>query len=402
MQPKSGYKAVTPIILLNAVAAYNAGLISFRALRVYAAVLHLLAIRDAAGRRRARAGRRPLPGVLYRLTEIEPLVGSKGPLIRRDLSALRKAGLIRGGSRDLSVADEPLPLALPLIERASGGRRATRPIPVPRSLLRFLSGEATPSVFLTVVAHLLRGLSFRGGGGEIVPRGTVKASWIAECFGLSLRAVKAARARLIRLGFITRDTASLQRKLNRDGAYFVIALDFGGEAACAGSAPPPPPGRTGSAPLYKDSKTTSVSKNQNAGVQRAASIRDVRPEDLRTLSRAEELYRQAVACGLLGRTEAERLNFFAAMIRARKFREAPRIFMGIVRKQLWHHITHAEEDEARAALARLRARSEAADPPRCRPMPPCPANDLPLPGPVPAEVQLLVGRSIPRWNRVAA
>ncbi|RUL87994.1 hypothetical protein [Tautonia sociabilis] len=402
MQPKSGYKAVTPIILLNAVAAYNAGLISFRALRVYAAVLHLLAIRDAAGRRRAKAGMRPLAGVLYRLTEFEPLVGSKGSLIRRDLSALRRAGLIRGGSRDLAVADEPLPFAGPLIERASGGRRATRPIPVPRSLLRFLSREATPSLFLTVVAHLLRGLSFRGGGGEIVPRGTVKASWIAEHFGLSLRAVKAARARLIGLGFITRDTASLQRKLNRDGAYFVINLDFGAGAACTGSAPLPLPGRTGSAPPYKDLKTTSVSKNQEAGVRPEASIRDVRPEDLRTLSRAEELYRQAVARGLVADTEADRLNFFSAMIRARKFREAPRIFMGIVRRRLWHHITLAEEDEARAALARLRARAEAADQAACRPAPPCPAGGPPPRGRGAREGLVPVGRAIPRWDRAAA
>src|SRR6185295_10835404 len=73
-----------------------------------------------------------------------------------------------------------------------------------------------------VIGYLVRGLSIARGTGEINPKGTVKASWIAETFGLSHRAVKYAQATLRSLGWISKDTESRQRKLNRDGAYFAI------------------------------------------------------------------------------------------------------------------------------------------------------------------------------------
>src|SRR6185295_13920220 len=73
-----------------------------------------------------------------------------------------------------------------------------------------------------VIGYLVRGLSIARGTGEINPKGTVKASWIAETFGLSHRAVKYAQATLRSLGWISKDTESRQRKLNRDGAYFTI------------------------------------------------------------------------------------------------------------------------------------------------------------------------------------
>jgi predicted transcriptional regulator len=62
--------------------------------------------------------------------------------------------------------------------------------------------------------------------GEICAKGTVKASWIAGNFGLSRRAVKYAQAELRQLGWITKDSRSHQLKLNRDGAYFVINLNW--------------------------------------------------------------------------------------------------------------------------------------------------------------------------------
>ena len=45
-----GYKAITPIKLLNGVSAYSSGTISFKALRVYLSCFELEAIREAAKR----------------------------------------------------------------------------------------------------------------------------------------------------------------------------------------------------------------------------------------------------------------------------------------------------------------------------------------------------------------
>ena len=86
------------------------------------------------------------------------------------------------------------------------------------------------------------------------------------------------------------------------------------------------------------------------------NIRDVQREDLFSFTRMETLYRQAVRAGLAEASEAGALNFLAAACRAREVEgEAPKIFMGIVRKRLWKHITQADEDRALSALRKYRA-----------------------------------------------
>src|SRR5262249_50571338 len=84
--------------------------------------------------------------------------------------------------------------------------------------------ERRRSLFLARLAYIIRGLSFEPETRMLRSRGCIKASWIAEHFGLSLRAVRLARASMIRSGFIAKDSTSFQRKLNRDGSYFEINL----------------------------------------------------------------------------------------------------------------------------------------------------------------------------------
>src|SRR5262249_12779770 len=120
-----------------------------------------------------------------------------------------------------------------------------RPVPMPRSLLRFLASCSRPTLAKVLLAHCLRGLTLDRRSGEVRGRGTVKASWIGETFSISLRAAKSARASLILLGLIGKDTGSVQKKLNRDGAYFELNLVWSrtnpaprASAECQGSAPP--------------------------------------------------------------------------------------------------------------------------------------------------------------------
>src|SRR5262249_40247258 len=102
-----------------------------------------------------------------------------------------------------------------------GSRGGKRLVPVPRQVLKFLARCTRPALAKTVVAYLLRGLSLDRTG-EIRTAGTVKISWICKLCRISERAARSARAELIHIGWITKDTGSFQRKLNRDGAYFVI------------------------------------------------------------------------------------------------------------------------------------------------------------------------------------
>ena len=105
-----------------------------------------------------------------------------------------------------------------------------------------------PGVGCRLIAYMLRGLTISRQGAEVCGKGTAKLSWICAIAGLSERAARYARGELIELGWIERDTGSHQWKLNRDGAYFSVNLDWSRATSTAGKtrnaaaeclAPPP-------------------------------------------------------------------------------------------------------------------------------------------------------------------
>jgi hypothetical protein len=266
-----------------------------------------------------------------------------------------------------------------LCSELSGKRSPQRPIPVPRAVLRFIARSGKGALSKTLLAHVVRGLTLKPRTGEICSAGTVKASWIANTFDLSLRSVKAARKELIRMGLVSKDTGSFQRKLNRDGAYFQLNLSWtDGRKPAQGEGGTPPktaPRRAAShpkiAPPYKDRETSYESKNQKTenralkltGVCKAnlglePTLRDVKGEDLKRYSRLKTLFKQAVAAKWIRGSEADFLNWVAAAVRAQtvEARSPVRVFLGIVRKGRWEFITQAQEDRARASIIRNQGR----------------------------------------------
>ena len=350
---QDGYRLVRANQLLAALAAFDAGDITFRALRVYLASFELLAIREAAERSRVGVGKRC---ARFRRSELAAQIGL-GPevSVTRELALLKSAGLLSFTESAVSVAESPSH-GLHL-HSLLGGRGATRLVPVPRRMLRFLAACSKPALVKTVIAYLLRGLSLDQSG-ELRGKGTAKISWICSLCRISERAARGARVELIRLGWITKDTGSLQRKLNRDGAYFVIDLAW--RRAAKSFAPLQRPRCAPFAPLPKRPETPSELKDQKltataeTGFCRKGSkpdLKNVRPEDIRKPSRLRELFEEATSAGLLERTEAGLLKFAAAAVRANRVSgDAVRVFMGIVRKGLWHHISASDEDRARAVL----------------------------------------------------
>jgi len=388
MQIHSGYKTITPVQLANALSAHERGDITLHALRVYFACFALVAIREAAQRSRRKRHQKPRELARYRIQELERLTGLSPRAVRGALRVLNQTGLVRYREGEIFISTEPLTGSNDLLLELSGGRSPRRPIPVPRSMLRFLAHNGKSALTLTAIAYLVRGLSLSRTG-KISGKGTVKASWIAETFALSERAVRYARTELVRLGWIERDTGSYQRKLNRDGAYFVIHLDWRFVIAPLVNEPVVQRDKNvpdfapllvekcmDFAPPYKDRKTSIESKNQKAqqtepvrsgvclksvgeatkGDLPAATLTDLRIEDFNQFSRLEALYFQAIERGWIKSSEASALDFIAAAVRAREVgRDAPRVFVAIVRRGLWHHITQAQEDRARIALVRFRA-----------------------------------------------
>lgn len=85
------------------------------------------------------------------------------------------------------------------------------------------------------------------------------------------------------------------------------------------------------------------------------SLNRIVPEDLCRFDRLEQLYFQAAKRRWIDPCEAMALNFVAAAVRSRQVARDPvKVFVAIVRKGLWHHITQAQEDRARCALLRFR------------------------------------------------
>ncbi len=350
---QDGFRLVRANQLLAALAAFNTGEISFRALRLYLACHESLAIREAADRSRRRgqkAQRR------FQRSELAVRIGLEpGASVSRELSLLQKAGLVAFSESSITVADRSLldgdsPALL-------GGRGARRLVPVPRQVLRFLSVSTKPALVKTVLAYLLRGLSL-GADGTMRGKGTAKISWICALCRISERAARSARAELIRMGWISKDTGSVQRKLNRDGAYFVI--DIAWRRTAASFAPLKKSFCRQFAPLPERLETPSDLKNRkladggDAGPcgKKKPDWRNIHSEDIRKPARLRELYEQATRSGWIERSDAAWLNFAAAAVRANRVAgDSVRIFVGIVRKGLWHHISTSDEDRARAVLA---------------------------------------------------
>ncbi len=376
MHSQDGYKLIRAEQLVGALSALNGHQITFRAFRAYIGCLELLAIREAAERSKPGTGKKPQRRFLR--SEISSLIDTSegGATVTRELSSLEAAGLLTFAENAIEPASDPFPSAelLDLL----GSRGTKRLIPVPRQVLKFLAGCTRPALAKTVVAYLLRGLSLERSG-KMRTAGTVKISWICALCQISERAARAARAELIRLGWITKDTRSFQRKLNRDGAYFVINPAW--RRVFKRSAPLGAPKCIGSAPPKEKQETPYGSKNQKAlhaehsapeieaGVCKAndkkrlgvPSLQRIQPDDLRRLSRLRVLYAQAIAAKWLSHSEANLRNFVAAAARATRVDgDAVRIFVGIVRRGLWHHLATDDENRAMIAMRREREREDGA------------------------------------------
>jgi hypothetical protein len=258
---------------------------------------------------------------------------------------------------------------------------------IPRRLLRFLVAQASPAVIAAALAVLLRCLSRRKNGFDT--RGRIKASWVATLFDVDLRRVKAARAELLRLGWIDQEPSD-QRAENRWGRAFRINLAW--ERHPGARLPPLPPESRRAfatpsvdpAPLREENQHQEPAQPAGSGFQIGAGegeksrpsinpadrgpkspvpapvsadlpaprLDDVRPEDLASVGRLLELHGQAIDRGLVGGSEADRLKFVALGEHARLVGKTNPggLFAALLRRGAWAYITQGEEDAARRKL----------------------------------------------------
>ena len=387
MSIRGGYKTITITQLGNLFHALKSGEITWLAARTWFAGLEMVAIREAAARCRRfqRGARRKATPVRFSRVELSELTGLTPRAIAHALGQLRVCGLAEFTTARIVMGNSPVPKALEFIQELSGGRSVNRPVPVPRSVLRFLASQPTAALGKVMLGYVCRGLSIARSGGAINSSGSVKATWLVEMLGLSERSVRYAQLELRSLGWIGKDTGSKQWKLNRDGAWFCINLEwapvagqgvaFETEVGASHGAPiarPTPESCTPVAPPIEDRKTPSESKDQgtasgifktdaktnsktsqpNSATLPPPTLREIRREDLQSQERLRALLGQAIAKGWLKNCQADVLNFFGAAVRARNATNGDpvRIFVSLVRRRLWHHITQAQEDEARRTV----------------------------------------------------
>ncbi len=149
MHIRGGYRAMTPIHVCNALAAYDEGLVRYRTLRTYFACVAVLAVREAAARVR---GERPKgAGEAVHAAELARLTGTAEAVAVADLKRLAKVGLVVKERDVLRLVDEALPCAFELLELVSPNRSWSRPIPVLRPWLRFLARCPRPAVDMSTV-----------------------------------------------------------------------------------------------------------------------------------------------------------------------------------------------------------------------------------------------------------
>ena len=182
-KPAGGYQLIPAIHLALAWWAYHENFIRLADLRVYFACWELRS-----------APPRPLPPAppLRAGRACAKLTGLSHRRLRAAIRRLEAARLLAWSDSDVAFPDSSEPFAL---LGTDGFRRFFdalpnhgRRVPVPRRILRLLAAGCRPALIATILGHLLRCLYVKGGAFQ--PVGRVKASWIAEVFGVGLRRVK--------------------------------------------------------------------------------------------------------------------------------------------------------------------------------------------------------------------
>lgn len=375
-----GYKTLTPIQIANLLHGLSSKLIAWPSARVFFACAEMLAIREAVARttRRRVRGKKVAVAPAFDAAEMGKITGLSRRAVGRAISQISQVGLIRLSSTDLQLSAEPIEGVGDTLEALAGGRTLKRPIPVPRRVLRFLARQQQPALGKVMLGYICRGMTLGRRNATVKSSGTVKASWLAETTGLSIRSVRYARARLQRSSWIEKDTGSKQWKLNRHGSWFRVNLSWNPVAeqstnasyrpilASHRFAPRISTIRTPVAPLKEDRETLSESKNRetlsghfekkgrtafgpSSESVRKPDLGNIQLCDLREHLRLSGLFEQAVRAGWVRRCDSDRINFSAAAIRAltTPSRDPVRVFVSLIRKRLWNHITHAQEDLAR-------------------------------------------------------
>jgi hypothetical protein len=248
-------------------------------------------------------------------------------------------------------------------------KRPERAVPIPRRVLRMLAGRAGRGLVATTLGHLLRCMRFLRGRGCVMA-GLCRPRWVADVFGVSLAAVKAAREELERDGLLVRDETprwvrrrwGSRMSVNAAWCESSETVSAHPKSSLSASSSDPNSGLTESelepSSTYKNQEPASrgpggsLTKTRTER-ERPPSLEHVEPGDLRSIPRLTALYEEAVRKHLAPNSESGFNDFVALAERAKRVgRNPPAVFATLVRRREWRFVTNQDEDEA---LRRVRA-----------------------------------------------
>lgn len=348
-----GYVGLTTAQLWNICHFSSDRRISVAALRIYLAAAEMLEKRCKTTR-----------DAHFTHEEVIKLTGLKIRAVVDGLRELRRLRLLEF-STDRIVVLPQIPFDS---EAAPFDTDLNRIVPIPRRMMRLLCSHSRKSEIVVALVHCARGL-FKLDK-KLVMKGAVRASWITEIFGIGKTAIHATRAWLRSHGFIAGQHNVEQWRRNRWGYYFEIRCGklpkrkrrtTPENRLSGGPYKRIPFNKLKSINQYSYSRTKSLTVNTERksgflkGNLRPPNIKNIQLEDLRRVSRLLALHRQAVEAGWIERGEANLHNFVAAAVRSTRVTgDSVRIFVGITRKRLWHHITVDQEAKGVQALKNFR------------------------------------------------
>jgi DNA-binding transcriptional ArsR family regulator len=358
---EGGYRRLSVAQLCMGWTLYARGRISRRDLRVW------FACHEVEERRCLveRGGK-----VSFTAEEIGRVAGGLGPAdVRAGLRALETVNLLQARKARMRFArmagellPEDAPAAEAMLARITNRRRVIR---VPRRLVRALAAGMSKATTAVVIAHLMRCVYFHAAKRRYRVDGRCKASWIAETFGVSERAVVTARRKLIDGGLLI-VLESPQWQLNRYGLRLAVDLGYPQRPGKGTEQSASPPARSAGRTADPGSNSTLLRKNRTlaprAGIgvrKRTTSERYLWPgrlqvADLVEPDRLDAVRRRLVARGALGDGDADKLKLAAAASRALRVGQVNPcgLFYALVRDGLWHHASQLDEKAGRRSLAR--------------------------------------------------
>lgn len=250
--------------------------------------------------------------------------------------------------------------AAEMLARITNRRRVIR---VPRRLVRELAAGMSKAVTATVFAHLIRCLYFQAGKGRYRVDGRCKASWIAETFSVSERAVMTARRKLIEQGWLIVMECN-QWEMNRYGLRLAVEPNWSSRPLKPRRRSSCPPRETAGRTACPKANSTLLRKNRTLGPRpsgigvrkrtkrgRGCWPGQLEVRDLVEPSRLARVYKRLVASGAVRECEADWQRISGAAARALRMadRNPCGFFYAVIRDRLWTNISGLDEAQVPGA-----------------------------------------------------